>query len=144
MKKIKLFVVLCICMILFAGCRNREQEKYMKKLAGDWNCEKSPLESKDIYTGYLVMHINKNGKFTMYDAEAGNPGIQGKMESVKKDQLVLNCSRFGTFDPPSGWKKMKKKQTISYKLKGKQKLYMLYKNGKDKVTLVFDRNTMYD
>lgn len=39
---------------------------------------------------------------------------------------------------------MKKKQTISYKLKGKQKLYMIYKNGKDKVTLVFDRNTMYD
>lgn len=39
----------------------------MKKLAGDWNCEESPLESKEIYTGYLVMHVNKNGKFTMYD-----------------------------------------------------------------------------
>lgn len=39
----------------------------MKKLAGEWNCEESPLESKDTYTGYLVMHIDKDGEFTMYE-----------------------------------------------------------------------------
>lgn len=139
MKKIKILLILFTCTILFSSCKNQEQKKLLNNLSGEWKCEESPLELKDIYSGYLTMRVEKSGKFTIYDAEAGNPGIKGRMESVTKDQIILNCSKDEDFDPPSGWDKMKKKQKIHYKIKDKQRLYLVYGKGKDKVTLVFHK-----
>ena len=78
MKKIKLFLILFICTILFSSCKNQEQKKYLKNLSGEWKCDESPLELKNIYSGYMTMRVDKNGKFTIYDEEAGNPGICDK------------------------------------------------------------------
>lgn len=140
MKKIKLFLILFTCTILFSSCKNQEQKKYLKNLSGEWKCDESPLELKNIYSGYMTMRVDKNGKFTIYDAEAGNPGIKGKMESVTKDQIILNCSTDEDFDPPAGWETMKKTQKIHYKIKDKQRVYLIYTKGKHKVTLVFRCN----
>ena len=137
MKKLKIAFAIFMCVTLFSGCTDQKQKKYIKTFTGEWNCKESPLESKDIYSGYIVMDIQKNGEFTMYDAEAGNPVIKGKMESVTKDHITLNCSKDEDFDPPAGWKNMQKKERIRYNQKGTNKLYFIYGEGKNKVTLVF-------
>ena len=89
------------------------------------------MENKDIYTAYLTLEIDKDLSFNMYDAEAGNPVIRGKM--IKKDDtLTLQCDHLDDFDPPASWESMKTTETIQYYFKN-NKLYLKYNNS----TLVF-------
>lgn len=77
------------------------------------------------------MDIDKDLTFNMYDAEASNPVIRGKM--IKKDDtLTLQCDHLDDFDPPASWKSMKTTETIQYYFKN-NKLYLKYNNS----TLVF-------
>lgn len=125
----KVWIVKKICLIIISlilcACYTTPQ------LEGTWRCEKSPLENKDIYTAYLTLEIDKDLSFNMYDAEAGNPVIRGKM--IKKDDtLTLQCDHLDDFDPPASWESMKATETIHYYFKN-NKLYLKYNNS----TLVF-------
>lgn len=118
MKKIFLIII----SLILCACHTTPQ------LEGTWTCEKSPLENKDIYTAYLTLEIDKDLSFNMYDAEAGNPVIRGKM--IKKDDtLTLQCDHLDDFDPPASWEAT---ETIHYYFKN-NKLYLKYNNS----TLVF-------
>ena len=70
-------ICLIIISLILCACHTTPQ------LEGTWRCEKSPLENNDIYTEYLTLDIDKDLSFNMYDAEADNPVIRGKM--IKKD-----------------------------------------------------------
>lgn len=118
-------ICLIIISLILCACHTTPQ------LEGTWKCEKSPLENKDIYTAYLTLDIDKDLSFNMYDAEAGNPVIRGKM--IKKDDtLTLQCDHLDDFDPPASWEFMKATETIQYYFKN-NKLYLKYNNS----TLVF-------
>ena len=106
-------ICLIILSLILCACHTTPQ------LEGTWTCEKSPLE------------IDKDLSFNIYDAEAGNPVIRGKM--IKKDDtLTLQCDHLDDFDPPASWKSMKTTETIHYYFKN-NKLYLKYNNS----TLVF-------
>ena len=118
-------ICLIILSLILCACHTTPQ------LEGEWKCEKSPLENKDIYTAYLTLEIDKDLSFNMYDAEAGNPVIRGKM--IKKDHtLTLQCNHLDDFDPPDSWESMKTTETIQYYFKN-NKLYLKFNNS----TLVF-------
>lgn len=120
-------ICLIILSLILCACHTTPQ------LEGTWRCEKSPLENKDIYTAYLTLEIDKDLSFNMYDAEAGNPVIRGKM--IKKDHtLTLQCDHLDDFDPPASWESMKTTETVQYYFKN-NKLYLKYNNS----TLVFHK-----
>lgn len=133
-----LLLLAASCAGLLSGCSSTEHSGNLDKLAGSWNCHETPLEDKNRYSGYLSMEIEDTGNFTMYDAEAGNPGIQGHIESLSEDSMVLNCTDDEDFDPPTGWDKMNRKQEIHYHWDG-DSLCLTYGTGDDAITLVWDR-----
>ena len=62
-------------------------------LTGEWECQDSSYGCEAGY-GYLALRIEENGHFSLYDAEAGNPGISGTMKG-SADALTgtvkINC-----------------------------------------------------
>lgn len=122
MKKLKLLI---LCLLLTACASSQD------KLPGTWKCQDSPLENKDIYTAYLKLEIGKDLSFSMYDVEAGNPSMTGKMKQNKKT-ITLKCDHLEDFDPPASWESIKPNETIYYYFKN-HKLYLEY----DHSTLVF-------
>ena len=82
-------------------------------------------------------------KFIIYDDEAGNPGIEGTVKILSDRELELKCIDNADFDPPSTWYDMKKKQTLSYKFKSEEKLYLIYQSDSEEEkiesTLIFDK-----
>lgn len=135
-----LLLLAASCAVLLSGCSQSERSDNLDQLVGSWNCHETPLEDKDRYSGYLSMEIEDTGDFTMYDAEAGNPGIKGRIESVTEDSMVLDCTNDEDFDPPTGWDKMNRKQKISYRWDG-ESLCLTYGSGDDAITLVWDRES---
>lgn len=142
MKKRVIFFVTILCFGIMIRCKEKNQpkKKSIQPFCGEWNCEKTPLEHKNLYSGYLRLVVKKNGNFIMYDVEAGNPGIEGKMVINSKKELTLKCKNSEDFDPPVGWGKMHKTQKIKYQFirkNKKKKLRLTYGKGKGKTTLVF-------
>lgn len=133
-----LLLLTASCIVLLSGCSDSGSSDSLDKFVGSWNCHETPLEDKNRYSGYLSMEIEDTGDFTMYDAEAGNPGIKGHIESLTEDSMVLNCSDDEDFDPPTGWDKMDRKQEIRYHWDG-DSLCLTYGSGDDAITLVWDR-----
>ena len=81
---------LCIAALIFAmtGCGKAgkntlpvtEDAALLEPFVGSWQCEAEPLERDDIYTGYLHLEVQDDSSYSMYDNEAGNPGIEGTLE----------------------------------------------------------------
>lgn len=79
-------------------------------LIGEWDCLDSAPDSESGY-GYLHLRIEEDGSFSLYDQEAGNPGIAGTMNLVNAPEDLQNITE-GTldiicgdedFDPPFCW-----------------------------------------
>ena len=142
MKKILTILAISIIIVsLFFIVSN--QVKYrnqIKPFVGEWSCRETPLEDKDYYTGYLGLYIEDNGEFSMYDIEAGNPGISGKIYIESDREMILKCDESDDFDPPATWSDMECKQVITYNFISKNELQLVFKKGNTKSTLVFDYN----
>ena len=144
-----LIAAMCMGIFALAACREEQKpqttdhEQELASFVGDWECEDNPLNDPDNYTGYLKLEITKDGKFTIYDDEAGNPGIEGTLKILSDNEVELNCNKEADFDPPSTWYNMKKKQTLTYKFKSEEKLNLSYESDSDKEkidsTLIFDK-----
>ena len=144
-----LIVLVCAGSFALNACKEEPpQEKpdnqdELSPFVGDWECEDNPLNDPDNYTGYLKLQITKDGKFIIYDDEAGNPGIEGTVKILSDRELELKCIDNADFDPPSTWYDMKKKQTLSYKFKSEEKLYLIYQSDSEEEkiesTLIFDK-----
>ena len=140
MKKIKILVVLMLCVIILGACgKNDTGLESNPKFVGSWQCADAPLEHPDYYTGDLVWAVNEDGSFSMYDAEAGNPGIKGTLQIVSENELQLNCNTEDDFDPPVTWGDMEETQKLTYEFVTDKELRasFVYEDGKS--TLVFTK-----
>ena len=137
-RSIKAIIILLICVMMITACgRGSAADGNMDFLIGEWKCEENPLENEAYYTGFIVLNIQEDGSFRMYDAEAGNPVISGDLEILSDKELVLKCSTEDDFDPPPTWQSMKEEQEIAYSFAEDGKLHMTYKEGETASTLVF-------
>lgn len=128
--------VLCCIGIVVLGM---SQKKQLGPFTGSWQCADHPLETEEVYTGYLVLSVQSNGKFRMYDAEAGNPGISGRMDRITEQDLRLRCNTREDFDPPVTWSGMQKKQILSYTWVSDQELHLSLIYEEVPSTLIFTK-----
>lgn len=63
-----------------AGNTSAEPDQRLASFVGEWRCGETLLETDECYSGYLALRVEEDGEFSMYDEEAGNPGISGLME----------------------------------------------------------------
>lgn len=122
---------LLVCILLtFSSCG--EKAITPSPIEGEWQCAESYLENDESYTGFYRMWVESDGTFSMYDCEAGNPGISGTVKAYENSQLSFNCDKTD-FDPPSEW-------DVNYKFRAEYRLdgdtLYISKNG---YTLVFTR-----
>ena len=137
-RNIKAIIILLLCVMMITACgQKRTEEGNLDLLIGEWKCENHPLNNEAYYTGFIMMHIQEDGSFRMYDAEAGNPVIFGDLECVSDKVLVLKCSTEDDFDPPPTWQSMQEQQEIAYSFAEDGKLHMTYQEGENASTLVF-------
>ena len=143
-KKILVHVVVVLVMVICAIglCACGKTNKGLggnPKFVGRWQCAKNPLEHPDYYTGYLVWAIEEDGSFTMHDAEAGNPGIAGKLEVISEKEIQLNCNTEDDFDPPVTWESMKETQVLKYAFETDKELRVTFAAEEGDSTLVFTK-----
>lgn len=134
---IALALTLCLGCLALSGC---EKEFDLTPFVGQWECEDNPLNDPGYYTGYLALKVAKDGEFSIYDVEAGNPGVAGTLALVGEDTLQINCTE-EDFDVPPNWSTMGKQQTLTYKFKSAEKLYLTYTDEEtgQSSTLIFCR-----
>ena len=129
-----------ICIIMLCACgKESEGLEGHPEFLGKWQCAEAPLEHPDYYTGYLMWVINEDGSFTMYDAEAGNPGIQGNMQIVSDTELEFVCDTEEDFDPPVTWESMEETQVVSYKFTNDTEIQVTFASDEGDSTLVFSK-----
>ena len=144
------WLMIClVCMIFcLTGCGTSEKEKLpgtedaalLKPFLGSWQCEETPLERDDIYTGYLHLEVQDDSSYSMYDIEAGNPGIEGTLEIQTEDTMVMLIHKTVDTDLPGGWETMSMDQQLTYRFTEDGKLEMSLTDGEETVTLVFVRS----
>ena len=131
-------VLILICIMVLCSCNKKDEgSERLMAFEGSWQCAESPSEHPAYYTGYLVWTINKDGSFSMYDAEAGNPGIAGNIQVVSEDEIRLHCNTEDDFDPPVTWESMKETQEVSYKFITENELQVSLMTEESNSTLVF-------
>lgn len=138
MRKAKSILVILLCVMILCACGNKNigLDNY-PEFIGKWQCAEAPLEHPDYYTAYLMLVINEDGSFSMYDAEAGNPGLKGELQVISDKELSLDCNPEDDFDPPPTWQSMNEEQVIEYSFTEDGQLHMKYKEGELTSTLVF-------
>lgn len=138
MKKYKSIVIMLICIMSLCACGEKSTGLEINpELIGNWQCAESPLEYPDYYTGYLMWVINEDGSFSMYDAEAGNPGIAGELQIISEKELQLNCNTEDDFDPPVTWEDMQETQIVTYELVEEKELHVTFVSEEGNSTLAF-------
>lgn len=142
-------MICLVCMIFcLTGCGTSEKEKLpgtedaalLKPFLGSWQCEETPLERDDIYTGYLHLEVQDDSSYSMYDIEAGNPGIEGTLEIQTEDTMVIHIHETVDTDLPGGWETMSMDQQLTYRFTEDGKLEMSLADDEETVTLVFVRS----
>ena len=136
----KRLALLLICIMVLCSC-DEKSDKTEKLLAfeGRWQCAETPLEHPQRYTGYLMWVINKDGSFSMYDAEAGNPGIAGTIQIISDQELRLHCDAEDDFDPPVTWESMEEIQAVTYAFITDKELQVTLASEEGDSTLVFTK-----
>jgi hypothetical protein len=87
-----------------------------EEFVGSWSCE-DYASDKETNTGFYAMYIKKNGKFSIYDQEAGNPGISGKMKNDTGSSVDCEFD-MGDFDVPYCWELDSPNDTLMYEIEG--------------------------
>lgn len=94
-------IMLLMAAVLMTACGG---PAVPERLIGEWQCD-SMASDQVTETGFYKLRIDEDGAFSLYDAEAGNPGISGTMngdDTGKIGILELSCDD-ADFDPPSCW-----------------------------------------
>lgn len=143
------FIIICLVMFLifaFAGCSlfgKADYESDGKPIAeefrGGWECEETTLENPDGYTGYLHLEVSDDGTYSMYDIGAGNPGIEGWIEVISENELILHIKKTADTDIPDDWDGISFDQEMKYRFTEDGKLQIVYDDGQQTSTLVFYR-----
>ena len=137
------FVILLLIVMLtlaFAGCSGGGKavsEPVFEEFRGGWDCEETTLEDPHSYTGYLHLEVSDDGSYSMYDAEAGNPGIEGLLEVISDTELILHIKKTVDTDIPVEWEGISYEQKMKYCFTDDGKLKITYDSGIKTSTLVF-------
>lgn len=123
MKKIALSSFIIISFFILSACSYGKNTLY-----GEWKCI-----SPD-YSYYALSIDKKDAYFSMYDIEAGNPGISGHIKKMTDNYILCDFNQ-DDFDPPKQWKKLSKKDKIKYQIINKHKI----KIGYNQYWLTFSR-----
>ena len=120
MKKTSVIVIMLGILLLMSACgtthkKESENIRIPDGLIGQWKCEATASDGKTD-TGFYEMYIKKNGKFSLYDAAAGNPGISGKIKQVTGN--TMDCACTGDFDVPFCWTMKSTRVTLQYEVDG--------------------------
>ena len=130
-----------IFILMLCACgKTEEGADEFHVFEGRWQCAETPLEHPAYYTGYLMWVINKDGSFSMYDAEAGNPGITGDIQILSDRELRLICNTKDDFDPPVTWENMEETQMVSYAFITDKELHVSLVSEEWESTLVFTKS----
>ena len=141
MKKSKGIVMTLIGIMMLCACgKKSEGLEANPEFVGRWQCAEAPLEYPDYYTGYLVWAIEEDGSFSMFDAEAGNPGIAGMIQNISENELELACNTEDDFDPPVTWESMGETQIFTYEFVTDQELRVTFASEEGDSTLVFTKS----
>lgn len=134
----KRIIMVLVCIALLCACGKKEESLASNpEFIGKWQCAESPLEHPDYYTGYLMWSINEDGSFSIYDAEAGNPGIAGKLQIISDKELQLNCNTEDDFDPPVTWEDIEETQIVTYEFVKENEIHVTFVSEEGNSTLVF-------
>ncbi len=118
-------------------------------LVGSYYCYETASDGKTD-TSYYNLYIDSDGSFSLYDGDAGNPGISGKFK-MKIDSeytgdsgtlALVECDE-DEFDPPGCWK-MSTDSDLSFEIIDENNIRLGYKNNKnteDIIWLTFFRRT---
>lgn len=130
-KTIALITILALLAVPLFTVTSFGSSQTPEKLRHSWTCGKYASDHKTL-TSFYSLKIDKK-TFKLYDAEAGNPGIAGKMSLASKGKLRITCNS-EDFDPPACWK-LKTKDTLNYRIKSNDKI----KLGHNGVWITFYR-----
>lgn len=89
---------------------------------GSWKASGYAL-GKSEYTAYLAMRVKADGSFSIYDQEAGNPGISGKMTVVDDDTISVECDSVD-FDSP--WPELQLTDELKYHFYNENQVRITY------------------
>lgn len=89
---------------------------------GSWEASGYAL-GKSEYTAYLVMRVKADGSFSIYDQEAGNPGISGMMTVVDEDTVSVECDSVD-FDSP--WPELQLTDELRYHFYNENQVRITY------------------
>lgn len=138
--EVLLVVAGCVAMACTAMDSAGTAQSALRPFCGEWDCRETAVENTEYYTGYMELYVQEDGTFSIYDAEAGNPGIEGTMQIESENTLTLHCDDSEEFEPPATWENMQKTQQIAYQFVDDNTLELIYKDDQQKSTLVFDRD----
>lgn len=112
-KKTVLGTIIFILIFTLSACGSAVPER----LVGEWTCDPES-SGNHLDTSYYALRIDETGEFSIYDFEAGNPGISGTMkgdDTGKIGILELSCDS-EEFNPPVCWPNLKENSRIRYKI----------------------------
>lgn len=98
-----------------------QMEVYFEELRGDYQAQESGDGTKQYVGSYWHLDLAKSHKkpyFALYDNEAGNPGVEGFIIRLTKDQIVVKINQDLYEGLPGDWEDDGKTITISYEKKG--------------------------
>lgn len=96
----------------------------IESFEGNWEASGYAL-GKSEYTAYLVMRVKADGSFSIYDQEAGNPGISGKMTVVDDETIKFEC---GADDFDSPWPDLQLTDELEYHFYNENQVRITYKD----------------
>lgn len=146
----KLAALLCCCILAFIldACGPQLNKEALAPFVGSWDCQDRALEERStedaLYVGYLSLRVEEDGTFSLYDVEAGNPGMAGKLYPDDGGIIRLDCEA-DDFDPPYLWYILGITEDGQLKYSfheedGTELLHLSYENDRGSVsTLVFER-----
>ena len=127
-----LTAILLTAAVCLASCGGVKKSAEPSPIEGEWQCAETYLETDERYTGFYRLWVERDGTFSMYDCEAGNPGISGTVIANSDSELEFYCDK-DDFDPPFEWK-VDRHFKAAYRLDG-DTLYITHSDR----TLVFTK-----
>lgn len=99
-------------------------ERTVTDFVGTWSATGFVMGT-DKYSAYLTMRVMEDGTFSIYDAEAGNPGIEGQLSVADKTTIKLIC-KADDFDSP--WPELELEDELQYHFYNTNQVRMTYHN----------------
>lgn len=101
-----------------------ESETTVANFVGTWYATGYVIGT-DKYSAYLTMSVKKDGTFSIYDGEAGNPGISGQLSVTDQTTIKLICQP-DDFDSP--WPELQLEDELEYHFYNTNQVRITYNN----------------